>query len=320
MQVKKARWRSTPPAIFPVLLGFMGLGIAWRNFGSIVPVAQPIGDVLVGISLALFIYFAALYIAKLIREPRAGFRDAHSPPARAGLAAFSMGVMLSSAVLLPHSLLLAKIALFGGILFHGAMIAVVSISIVRSPPEARRISPFLLLPFVGFIVAPIAGVPLGYLLLSAVLSVISLAAFAFITIAYVPKLLRNPPVQQLRPSVVIFLAPVALFGLAAGQMGPSWAFVPIWLASGVLGLAFVAFANWLGQGGWTPVWGSFTFPATAFINLQIMAYHKGFDMLALGGAVAGLLIATPLILYIVYRSFQAFLRGGLAKNTGAAIV
>ena len=78
-------------------------------------------------------------------------------------------------------------------------------------------------------------------------------------------------------------------------------------------------AGWLTKGGWNPVWGSFTFPIATFTNLQIMAIGKGMGILATAGLVAGLLIGTPLILYIVWMSSKAWIRGELSKKTGAAV-
>ena len=78
------------------------------------------------------------------------------------------------------------------------------------------------------------------------------------------QLLRRVQPAPLRPMLAIHLAPAALFSLVAAGIG-----LPM-LAQGfaVLGmvilLALMSSAKWLVATGFSPLWGSFTFPLSAF--------------------------------------------------------
>lgn len=90
-----------------------------------------------------------------------------------------------------------------------------------------------------------------------------------------------------------------------------------WIAS-VTALVMVALAPWLTKGGWSPAWAAFTFPAAAFLNLQVLAVAKGAGALAIFGVYAGLVLSTPLVLFIAYRFAMSWIMGELGEKCGAA--
>ncbi len=317
MRSKTPLWRSTPPAIFPVCLGFMGLGLAWRNSANEINVPQEIGDLLLGLSTAFFVYFLAIYVAKLLARPGVLFEDMKAPPARAGVAASAMAMMLLAAALLPFDISVPQVWWTGVILQIGASALVIH-AIWKEPAETRSFSPFMYLTFVGPVVGPVAGVPLGYVTESIVLAYAALIAFVIITIGYGGKLIRVRPPVPLRPSLAIILAPISLFGLCFGTLGMDWAFWPFYYLAWAMALVLLAIGPWMTKGGWTPIWGALTFPVATFTNLQVLAYTKGVETLASIGIIAGLAIGTPLIGFVVYRSVLAFVTGDLSKKSGAA--
>lgn len=315
---KQPLWRSTPPAIFPVALGFMGISLAWRNASGVLPIPSEIGDLMLGVSTAFFLFFAASYIIKVLARPSVVIEDLKVPPARAGVAAFPMAIMLLAAALLPLNVEV-PVVWWTGVVFYYIATGLVAWSILKGPPEARKFSPFQYLAFVGPIVGPIAGIPLGYVTESAILAVAAFIPFVFITLGYFPKLLKVRPPVPLRPSLAIVLAPTSLFALAAGQLGIEWAFLAFYWASFGIAVALLLASRWLTVGGWTPIWGSFTFPAATFINLQIYAVHQGMGTVAMTALIAGLIIATPFVGYIIWMSAKKWITGDLAKKTAAAI-
>jgi tellurite resistance protein len=310
-------WRQTPPAIFPVTLGFLGLGLAWRKAAGVLDLPMAIGDVMLGVATMFLAYFLVLYAMKLAARPAVLLEDMKAPPARAGVSALAMSLMLLAAVALQYGVR-APWLLWLGIVTYVAVAALILRMILNGGPEGRVFSPFQYLTFVGLIVVPIAGLPLGMVEVSIWLSMLSLAAFVVITAGYGRKVFRVLPPQPLRPSLVIVLAPVSLFAMLFAQLGWSNLFqVFYWLAVAVAFLALFA-GRWLMAGGWTPLWGAFTFPLAAFANLQVVAVQAGIGRLAEALLVAGLTIATPLILYVVYHAGRAWTRGELSKKSGAA--
>lgn len=310
-------WRQTPPAIFPVALGFLGLGLAWRNAGPLVGVPVEVGDLLLGLATMFFLWFGALYAMKFIKRPGVLLEDLKVPPARAGMSAMAMAVMLLAAVALQYGYAWPWL-LWLGIALHVIIAALVLRVMAKAGPEGRAFSPFQYLTFVGLIVAPIAGVPLGLAQVSFWLAMVSLVAFFAISVGYGRKAMKVLPPPPLRPSLVITLAPLSLFALMFHQFHWMPGFqVFYWLA---VIAAFVALfaGKWLMTDGWTPVWGAFTFPLTAFANLQAAAVKGGDARIALALLVGTLAVATPVILYIVYKAVMAWMKGELSKKSGAA--
>lgn len=317
MLKKQSLWRSTPPAIFPVTLGFMGLALAWRNASNVLPIPSELGELLLGFSTAYFLFFAVSYVAKVLARPSVVMEDLKVPPARAGVAAFPMAIMLLAAALLPLGVSVPLVWWTGVIVYYIAT-GLVAWSIFKGGAQARAFSPFQYLAFVGPIVGPIAGIPLGYVTESFWLAMAAMVPYIAITLGYSLKLMKVRPPQPMRASLVIVLAPTSLFAMAFGQLGIEWAYELFYWMAMALAVTMLFFSMWLTQGGWTPIWGSFTFPIATFVNLQIMAIGKGMGVIATTGMIAGLLIGTPLIAYIIWKTSKAWIMGGLAKNTGAA--
>jgi len=311
-------WRQTPPAIFPVTLGFMGLGLAWRNASQILGISHEIGDLLLGVSTAYMVWFLSLYFLKALSRPSVVFEDLRIPPNRAGVASVPMSVMLLAAALLPFNVHVPEVW-WVGVVLQFLAITLVTIVILRDPPEMRAFSPFQYLSYVGPVVAPIAGIPLGFATESLWLAFFALAAFVVITIGYAAKLIRVRPPVPLRPSLAIILAPSGLLALTFAQQDWPVLFLIFYALSWLIALTLLFAARWLIAGGWTPMWGSFTFPIAVFTNMQVEAANHGMERVAIIGIWLGLSIGTPLILFIVYKATMAWIQGDLAKKTGAVM-
>lgn len=316
--VRVPLWRRTPPAIFPVTLGFLGLSLAWRGAATVLPIPTFIGDLLMGVATLFFLFFFVSYIAKFIARPAVLMEDMKTPPARAGVSAMLLSILILSAVLNIFGIRAGEIWLVGVALYL-ISILVVGYSIYKLPAEARVFSPFQYLSFVGTIVAPVAGISLGYIEISIWMMWLALPPYIAITIGYGLKLMRVRPPHPLRPSLMMGLAPTALFGIAFGQLGIEWAFQLFYWQALIWVLVLFGVSIWMTEGGWTPIWGGFTFPIAAFLNLQILALSKGAGLVATTALTAGLLIGTPLVLYIVFKHTKAWIRGDLTKNTAAAV-
>jgi len=316
--LKTPLWRRTPPAIFPVCLGFMGLGIAWRNAAEILPIPHEIGDLMLGFSTAFFLYFLVFYLAKLAARPNVLFEDMTLPPARAGVATLAMSMMLLAAALLPFDISVPQVW-WTGVVLQIAATAIVMHAIWKEPPEERSFTPFMYVTFVGPVVGPLAGIPLGYIWESVVLALAAMVPFLIITVGYTLKLMRVRPNQPLRPALAIYLAPVSLFAQCFGLLGVEWAFWLFYYWGWVVALILLGLGPWLTEDGWTPIWGAFTFPIATFANVQVLAISMGATVAGPLGLWAALSVGTPLIFYIVYRSTMAWVTGELSEKSGAAI-
>ncbi len=311
-------WRQTPPAAFPVCLGFMSLALGWRAAADVLPgISEDIGNLLLAASTGYFLWFLAFYLRKLIARPAVLMEDMHTPPARAGIAALAMSMMILAAALLPFGVSV-PLVWWTGVILQIIASAIVLQAIWRDPPEKRHFSTFQYLTFVGPVVGPIAGVPLGYVWQSQVLVMAALLAYVIVTIGILVTLRRDPIPAPLRPSVTIFLAPVCMFALGFGVLGNDAAFAVFYWAGSVMALGLLALVPWMVRGGYTPVWASFAFPIGGFLNVQVMALSKGYGILAEIGVYATMAIGTPVVLYLVYRTVMEWVTGDLSRKSHAA--
>lgn len=297
----------------------MSLALGWRNASDVLPlIPQDVGNLLLGLSTGFFIWFLAFYLRKLVARPMVLFEDMRTPAARAGIAAMAMSMMILAAALLPLNLSVPQVW-WTGVAMQIAASAIVLYATWKDPPEKRHFSIFQYLTFVGPVVGPIAGIPLGYVWESYWLTMAALVAYVIVTVGIVLTFSKNSVAGPLRPSMMISLAPVSLFALSYGGLGYDWAFAVFYWLGTVIAVVLVLLVPWMVRGGYTPVWASFTFPLAAFINVEIMAVSKGYGIFATYGVYAGLAIGTPLIVWIAYRSIMAWVTGELARNSGAAI-
>ena len=319
MLLETPLWRQTSPAIFPVALGFMSLALGWRNAADVIPaIPQDIGNLLLALSTGYFIWFLMFYFAKVFGRPGVVLEDMRTPPARAGMAAASMAMMVLAAALLPLGIQV-PLVWWTGVFMSIFASLVVLWAIWRDPPEKRHFSTFQYLTFVGPVVGPIAGIPLGYVTESVLLINASLIAWIIITAGIILTWRRDPPPVHLRPSVMIFLAPVCLFALGYGGLEWEGFFTFFYWLGNIMAIVLILLVPWMIKGGYTPVWAAFTFPVAAFLNVQVLAMSKGYGTMAEIGVYAGLIIGTPLILWIAYRSIMLWVTGDLAKQSHAAI-
>lgn len=312
-------WRSTPPAIFPICLALLGLGLGWRNASEILPVAEEVGDVLLGLGSAFYVFFLISYLRKLVARPMVLFEDTANPAARAGIAAAAMSMMMLAAALLPFGISAPFIWWIGVIGQIGAS-AAGCWAIWRDPPDKRRFSTFQYLTFVGPVVGPFAGIQLGYATESLILTLAALVAYVIITGGLIVQLRQSPPSLRLRPSMAIFLAPVCLFATSFAMLGIDWAFVIFYWLSMVIAVVLFALIPWMIKGGWSPIWASFTFPMAAFLEVQVMAVIKFGNTIAIAGVYIVMAVATPVILLIAYRATMRWVTGELAQESEAARV
>ncbi|PRX38100.1 tellurite resistance protein [Meinhardsimonia xiamenensis] len=310
----------TPPAIFPVLFGLLGLGLAWRRAAEALGVPAAVGELVLGAVTLLWTFAALAYLAKVARRPGVLLDELRILPGRAGVAAITQGAMLVAAALVPHAPGLAGVVLGGAVACH-ALIAVLSAwAIATGPAEQRHVTPAWHLTFVGFILAPIAALPLGLVALAQLCTVFAAIMAGIVYAVSIAQLARQSPPAPLRPLLAIHLAPLALFGMTAAGFGkPMIAFAFGILATLVLA-ALLARIRFLTEAGFSPFWGAFTFPLAGFASLLLTLATLPVPGAPLFGTIGALALigATVVIPPIAAKVLQMWATGILAARTNAA--
>jgi len=308
---ERGLWRRTPPAIFAPVMGLMGLSLAWERGALAAGLPTGLAQALQGAVILLFAFCALAYLGKVVQRPSVVIDDLKVLPGRAGIAAFSLTVSLSAAVLVPFAPGVALGLASLGLGLQILLVATVARLILTGPPEGRVVTPVFHLTFVGFIIGPLAWVPLGYSGLAAAIWGLVLPVAIAVWGISLRDLIRRMPPAPLRPLLAVHLAPASLFSLVASGLGWSNLALAFGILAGVIALALLIFARWITEAGFSALWGAFTFPSAAIANAW----------LALGWNVAGLVAmvaATALVLPISVKIMQAWAKGGLAVKTNAA--
>lgn len=315
---KTGLFQRTPPAMFPPIFGLMGLGLAWRRASDSFSVPTEFGEMILGAVSLLYLFAVMAYLVKLARRPGVFVEDLRVLPGRAGLAAMGLTGYLLAVVLMIYSSTLALVALCLSGLWHLAVALTVLRILLASQPEGRAVTPVWHLTFVGFIVSPIAALPLGFYAYSFAIFWITLAVavgiYAASALAFVKKTVPAP----LRPLLAIHLAPTSLLGTVAYLMGDARMGFALACASVVIFAILLLSARWLTRDGFSPLWGAFTFPLAAFSTLTQIAYLAGQgDIFRVFGGVT-LVMATLIIPPIAVKILKLWATGGLAVKTNAA--
>ncbi len=296
-----------------MLLGLLGLVLALRLALDRLGLPQAPADLLAGLVVPLWAFGVFAYGVKLARRPGVMVEDMRVMPARAGLAAATMGGMAAAAVLAPFAPGVATGILFASLALHGAVALLVVRVLAGMAPEAREVNPGWHLVFVGFIVGGPAAVALGMEGLARGLLYATMPVAVVIWAVSLWQEWRRVAPGPLRPMLAIHVAPASLFASVAARLemevlaGGMAAF-----GFGIL-LALLVRWKWVTETGFSPLWGAFTFPLAALATALMLAaprwYLPGLPVLVVA------LVAVP---WIAWRVLSLWPGGRLAGKTGAA--
>lgn len=311
-------WSRTPPALFTPIFGLFGLGIAWRRAVDAWAAPFAVSEVVFGAVSLLYLFVLAAYLTKVARRPGVVVEDLRVLPGRAGLAAMSMSAMLMAAGLIPLSEALAAAVLVVALIVHALLLALVVRGLITGRAESRSVTPVWHLTFVGFIIAPIAAVPLGWTTLSTVILWVTLAMAVIIWGASAVQFARRDVPAPLRPLLAIHVAPASVLGSVALLLGHDMLAFGLGLFAAAMVALLVARVLWLTEAGFSPLWGAFTFPAAAFAALMLLlgAAGMGEAFRYLGALV--LVLASMGSPVVMWKVIQLWAKGMLAVKTNAA--
>lgn len=307
---------TTPPAIFPPILGLLGTVLALRRAAEFVGQGRALVELLAGAAIVLWLFAVIALKVKALRRPAVLREDMRPIPGRAGLAAASMSGMAAGALLAPYLPLLALALLLASLLAHALLLGLLLAELARLPVEQRGLNPTLHLSVVGFIVAAGPLAKLGWTGTAAALFWATGAAALAIWAGSLVQLARRVPPAPLRPLLAIHLAPAALLSasaMALGMTGLGQAFAALAL---LIGVALLAGGRWIGAAGFSPMWGAFTFPLAALASALVL---QG-EIVGWAGwaGVALALVALGVNSWIAWSVLKSWPGNRLAQKTGAA--
>lgn len=310
---RPAAFARTPPAIFPVLLGLLGLVLALRAGLSHLGLPLAAADLAAGVVVPLWAFGVLAYGRKLARRPGVLFEDMKVMPARAGLAAATAGGMAAAAVLAPYAPGLAAGLMCAALALHAAYLVLFLRVLATLPPEGRVANPGWHLIFVGFVIGGLAAGLLGWTGLARLLLWGTVPVAAVLWAVGALQFLKGSPPAPLRPLLAIHLAPACLFTSVAAVTGAQSAALAFGGLALAIFLALAAGGRWLLVAGFGPLWGALTFPLAAFAGALI---RLGGTWASLGLGVLG--VALIVVPWIGWQVLKLWPGGRLAGKTNAA--
>lgn len=261
----------------------------------------------------LFVTLAVFYTAKALRHPGAVRAEWQHPVKLAFFPAISISLLLIATALRPVSTDLARAVWVIGALTQASLtLAVLSNWIGHRPFQTPQMSPAWFIPAVGNIVAPVAGVGLGFVETAWIFFSAGVIFWIVLLVLVMNRLIFHDPLPgKMVPTLAITIAPPAVGFLAWLQLNGG---VIDPLAHVFYGATIVFFGLALTQAGklrglpFALSWWALSFPIAAFTIAtfkygtltQSAAHHSaGFALLAL---------LTLIIVTLVIRTLGAIAR------------
>lgn len=313
------------PGWFSIVMGLCGLALAWHRATPFLGDGAGAAALVVGVLAALVA--GVLALASLLRWQRhaeAWIEDLRHPVRHVFVAAMPISLILLAtvAVALGGPTAWARgLWMVGSVWQFGVTLWVVS-RWLAAPSSTQTtgqpgafwsgITPPLLIPIVGNVLVPLAGVPLGHGTWSVVQFGVGLFFWPLVIALLVVRIgMAGLWPQRLLPTTFITIAPPAVIGLAALQLGAPD--VLAWAAWGIT----LLFAGWsasvlrraIDQPFALPFW-ALSFPLAAFAALSLRlatSAPAAFQALAL----ALLALSSLVILGLALATLKGLRQGSL---------
>lgn len=204
-----SRLQHFPVSWFAMVMGLSGLTIALHRAETVFNLAiQPSLASLV-FTITVFLALAGLYLLKAVRYPQQVKGEFNHPVKLNFAPTMSIGLILISIALLPHSKTLSLAVWTLGVALHLVFtLYVLATWIHHTHFEINHMNPAWFIPIVGNILVPIAGVPHGFTEVSWFFFSIGLVFWlVLLAIIFNRMFFHNPLPGKLLPTLFILIAP-----------------------------------------------------------------------------------------------------------------
>ena len=209
------RLQHFPVPFFASVMGLSGLTLALHAAGM-----RAASRTALVATVLVFAVLAAVYALKAMRYPQAILAEWRHPVKLAFFPAVSISLLLIATALQPVSQDLARLVWLIGALGQGVLtLAVLSNWIGHRAFQTIHISPAWFIPAVGNVVAPVAGVQLGFPETSWVFFSAGLVFWIVLLVLVMNRLVFHDPLPgRMVPTLAILIAPPAVGFLAWLQL------------------------------------------------------------------------------------------------------
>lgn len=311
-----------PVSLYGSVMGLCGLALAWRLAATVFGVPPWIGEALGVASVVVFVVMTVAYSIKCASAPAAVRAEFNHPIAANFFGGFNISLLLLPAVLAPYVPWLAAVLWWiGAVLMIGfAWLIVNRWMSVRQ--QVAHATPAWIVPVVGTLDIPIAGIPLG-LPGSHAVSLFALSVGLFFAVPLFTMILsrlifEEPLPQGLQPSLLILVAPFAVGFSAylnvAGQID-LFAYVLFYLGLFMFAVLLPKLLSLPACCPFRVSWWAVGFPiaALAIASLKVAARMNSWPAQWLAAILLG--AVSLLFLVLAWRTLAGIARGELRTLT-----
>jgi tellurite resistance protein len=319
--------RYLMPGWYALVMGLAGLSLAWHRATPVMGDGAGAASLAIGLmAAAVFVVLAVATVLRGLHYPEAWAEDRKHPVRHTFIATLPISVLLLAAVASAQGErgLAVQVLWWAGSLAQlGITVWVLARWLRGNGPGGLQwasAAPPLFIPVVGNVIVPLAGVALGQPEWSAAQFGIGLFFWPVVTILILVRVAHQGlwP-ERLAPTTFIFIAPPAVAGLAALQLGApplvGWGFwgvalfTLLWVGTQARRLAALPFG--------LPHWGmSFPLAAMAALTLRVAPPQGPLAMLG----VALLALASLVIAALALATVRGLRDGSLLQPEPVAAV
>lgn len=206
------RLQNMPISFFAMVMGLVGLTIAWEKASDLYQFSTAIYSTLLIQSVVVFVILAGLYLYKVINFRQALLKEWANPVKMNFIPAISISLLLFSIAFMSISINLSLAFWAAGTILH----LVISLMVMNSwlhheKFEIHHINPAWFIPAVGNVIVPLAGVPLGYAELSWFFFSVGITFWLILMVIIFNRIIFHMPLPvKLLPTLFILIAPPAV--------------------------------------------------------------------------------------------------------------
>ncbi len=297
-------------SFFAIILGLSGLSIAFQKGEIHLGIPGHLSYYFIAITITVFTVLLLLYSLKFIKYRDEVKKDFHHPVKANFFPAISISLVLFSIAFLKIDMGIAKILWIIGLFLHLIFTLVIMSNWLNKEFKINSINPAWFIPAVGNILAPVSGVPLGFIEISWFFFSIGIIFWLMLfTIFFNRIIFHNPLPDKLKPTMFIFIAPPAIGFIAyVNLIGNIDAFAKIlYYLALFLVILLVSQIKMFAKINFYISWWAYTFPIAAMSLASILMYTKSKCDCILTYKYIALLLITILSILIIIISIKTII-------------
>lgn len=315
-QAADSRLEHFPVAFFAMVMGTLGLTLAWQKAAYVLALPAIISHVLLIVSATIFAIIVATYLLKTIRHSSAVIAEFNHPIKMSFFPAFSIGIILMSIATLEVSTELSRFLwVLGSTLQLVFTLNVLTRWIHHKHFQIAHSTPAWFIPVVGNILIPISGVEHGFYEVSWFFFSIGIIYWIILkTLIFNRIIFHEPLPEKLLPTLFILIAPPAVGFLSYMKLNhdvlDGFGRILYYTAAFLVLLLMTQFTRFF-RIRFFMSWWAYSFPLAAFtIATQVMLTRTG----APGFATLSYLmlgIVSLVVTLLLYQTAKGIIRGSL---------